>query len=281
MYDVALSVLSCLRAGTDVHVAWVVAPASAHPGEAVAVTPGGGRMGNLFDGSFDHQIREAVRGLGDRGRLIEIPVGPAEALMSGLPGGTTITLAIVPGGALPIDVWEDLAEHRSTRFSLRVDGSELSRPERLEPGDPGVELTDDLLVTSRLPVTRVVIAGGGPIASALADAFELVGWQALVHADAGAATGVMATLSAIDAVVVLGHEVEVAGRALQGALASRAGYIGSIGSPRMQQLRRDWLAYRNVEWDDRVHGPAGLDIGASSPPEIAVSIVAEAISARQ
>jgi xanthine dehydrogenase accessory factor len=88
----------------------------------------------------------------------------------------------------------------------------------------------------------------------------------------------MATLSAIDAIVVLGHEVEPAGRALQSAIASRAGYIASLGSPRMQQLRRDWLAYRDVAWDDRVHGPAGFDIGASSPPEIAVSIVAEALA---
>ncbi len=91
----------------------------------------------------------------------------------------------------------------------------------------------------------------------------------------------MATLSAIDAVVVLGHDVETSGRALQGALESSAGYIASIGSPRMQELRREWLAYRGVEWDDRVRGPAGIDIGADNPPEIAVSIVAEAISRRK
>ena len=48
MYDVAMSVLSCLRAGTDVHVAWVVTPEAASPGSAVAVTPGGGRMGSVL-----------------------------------------------------------------------------------------------------------------------------------------------------------------------------------------------------------------------------------------
>ena len=48
------------------------------------------------------------------------------------------------------------------------------------------------------------------------------------------------------------------------------------GSRRTQQARADWLAYRGVTDLDRVHGPAGLDIGATTPPEIAVSILAEA-----
>ncbi len=136
-------------------------------------------------------------------------------------------------------------------------------------------------MTSLVPVSRVVISGSGPIAEALSDTFALIGWQPLVFAEVATAAGVMATLASIDAVVVMGHDVETAGRALQAAIQSDAGYIGSIGSPRMQDLRRDWLAYRGVEWDDRVRGPAGLPIGAAGPPEIAISIVAEAISARQ
>ncbi len=92
MYDVALSVLSCLRAGTDVHVAWVVSPTSDKPGEAVAITPGGGRMGSLLGGALDDAITEAIRGLED-GRLVEVSLGPVEALISGQPEGTALTLA--------------------------------------------------------------------------------------------------------------------------------------------------------------------------------------------
>lgn len=280
MYDVAMSVLSCLRAGTEVHVAWVIAPDAARPGAAMAVTPGGGRMGDILDGAIDHTLREAARKLGDGARLLEIQLGPAEAMISGLPTDSTVTVGLMSGETVPAGIWEDFAAHRPTGFSLRVDGEDLTQPERMQLDSPGVEIAEGLLMTSYVPVTRVVIAGGGPFASAIADAFGFIGWQPLVHGDVGAASGVMATLSAIDAVVVLGHEVEPSGRALQAAISSNAGYIASVGSQRMQELRREWLAYRNVEWDDRIHGPAGLDIGASSPPEVAVSIVAQAISAR-
>ncbi len=153
-------------------------------------------------------------------------------------------------------------------------------PEQLEPDEPGSRISAGRLVTSLAPVPRVVISGSGPIADALGDAFALVGWQPSAFSDVATAAGVMATLASIDAVVVMSHDVETAGRALQAAIGSGAGYIGSIGSPRMQELRRDWLAYRGVDWDDRVRGPAGLPIGASGAPEIAISIVAEAISAR-
>ena len=46
----------------------------------------------------------------------------------------------------------------------------------------------------------------------------------------------------------------------------------------MQELRRQWIEYRGASWDDRVHGPAGISIGASNPEEIAISVVAEAVA---
>jgi xanthine dehydrogenase accessory factor len=92
--------------------------------------------------------------------------------------------------------------------------------------------------------------------------------------------GLAATLSDLDAVVVMGHEVEPSSRCLMSALESDAGYIGALGSAAMQQARADWLAYREVTDLSRVHGPAGLPIGGRSPAEVAVAIVAEILDER-
>jgi xanthine dehydrogenase accessory factor len=80
--------------------------------------------------------------------------------------------------------------------------------------------------------------------------------------------------------VVLSHDDEIAGPALEAALAGDVGYIGALGSRRTQQSRAQWLADHGVTERDRIHGPAGLDIGANTPAEIAISIVAEALATK-
>lgn len=254
MYDVALSVLSCVRAGTDVHVAWIVDSTTST--DAVAFTPGGGRMGELLSGAFDHALRNAIPGLGPKGGLVNLKVGPAESLVSGLGEGATITVAVAAGSSIPAAVWADLAERRPVSFEL--------------------ELETDRVDCSFSPVPRAVISGSGPIAEALETVFTQAGWQTTVAHGVETAGGLMATLAPIDAAIVLGHDVEASSRSLQAAIESNAGYIGSVGSRRMQDLRQEWLSYRGVDWPERVHGPAGLAINASKPGEIAISIADEA-----
>jgi xanthine dehydrogenase accessory factor len=126
----------------------------------------------------------------------------------------------------------------------------------------------------------MVLVGDHPVIESLAALAEHTGWASRHASNASEATGVIATLSSADMIVVAAHDIELAGTALMAALDSGVGYIGALGSHHMQETRAEWLAYRGVTDLTRIHGPAGLDIGATTPSEIAVSIIAEAIASR-
>ena len=84
-------------------------------------------------------------------------------------------------------------------------------------------------------------------------------------------------LDARVAVVTLTHDPKLDDPALLGALASDVFYIGSLGSRRTHGKRLERLRAHGVSSEamERIHGPVGLDIGARSPAEIAVSILAQ------
>jgi len=84
------------------------------------------------------------------------------------------------------------------------------------------------------------------------------------------------------AVVALTHEERWDVPALAGALASDAFYVGAIGSRRTQERRRERLVEEGVpaEQLERLCGPAGLDVGAATPAETALSILAEILAVR-
>jgi xanthine dehydrogenase accessory factor len=84
------------------------------------------------------------------------------------------------------------------------------------------------------------------------------------------------------AVVVLTHDDKFDVPALKGALETDALYIGALGSRRNQARRRERLVEAGVPEDalDRIAGPCGLDIGAGTPAETALSIMAEILAYR-
>ena len=91
------------------------------------------------------------------------------------------------------------------------------------------------------------------------------------------------TLGPRDAVCVLTHDPKFDVPAIVGALQSRVGYIGVMGSRKTHAERMERLAEAGVtepEELDRVMAPIGLDIGARSPEETAISICAEIIALR-
>jgi xanthine dehydrogenase accessory factor len=91
-----------------------------------------------------------------------------------------------------------------------------------------------------------------------------------------------ASLTPRDAICVLTHDIKFDVPAIVSALRTEVGYLGAMGSRRTNKQREERLREAGV--DDagiaRLHTPIGLDIGARTPEETAVSVCAEIISAR-
>jgi xanthine dehydrogenase accessory factor len=155
---------------------------------------------------------------------------------------------------------------------------------RLEPG-AGEETVEDGIVVDhnpclsggtieiflepQLPALRIVIAGDTPIAHALADIATAAGYDVGRDADPSASDA---------AVVVASHgEAEVA--TLAKALEAGVGYVALVASNKRGAAVRESLDVPEV-LREQLHTPAGLAIGAQTPEEIAIAILAEFVSKR-
>lgn len=151
------------------------------------------------------------------------------------------------------------------------------------------------------PPPRLLVYGAVDTAEALCRAAGLLGWTTIV-ADARARFATRERIPSADellvawpdeamaavrpdlgtAIVVLTHDDKFDLPMLQAALATDAFYIGALGSRRNQERRRALLLEAGVSEEDleRISGPAGLDIGAESPAETALSMLAEMLATR-
>lgn len=157
-----------------------------------------------------------------------------------------------------------------------------------------------LFVQARVPNPRLIIVGAVHITQALAPMAALAGYEVIVvdprraFATAERFPGVSLRhdwpdealdalhVDARSAVVTLTHDPKIDDPALDRALKSPAFYIGALGSKKTHAARLNRL--KSAGFDDvtlaRVHGPAGLAIGAKSPAEIAISVLAQLTAAR-
>lgn len=89
-------------------------------------------------------------------------------------------------------------------------------------------------------------------------------------------------LDASTAVVTLTHDPKLDDPALEAALKSDVFYVGALGSKRTHAKRKERLSEVGITDDQfsRIHGPVGLNIGAKSPAEIAVSILGQIVEVR-
>jgi xanthine dehydrogenase accessory factor len=147
----------------------------------------------------------------------------------------------------------------------------------------------------------LVMVGGVHIAIALAALARTLGYQTVVidprrafgsperfaHADRLIQAWPDEALTQIEitpntAIVMLTHDPKLDDPALKIALPSPAFYVGALGSRKTQQARRERLLAAGADPAllARLHGPIGLDIGAQTPEEIALAILAEVTAAR-
>ena len=151
------------------------------------------------------------------------------------------------------------------------------------------------------PPPRLLIYGAVDTAESLCRAAKLLGWTTIV-ADARAKFATRERIPTADqlvvewpeeafaqvqpdhstAVVILTHDDKFDVPALKAALATDAFYVGALGSRRNQERRRERLLEAGVDEDalGRISGPCGLDIGADSNEETALSILGEALAVR-
>jgi xanthine dehydrogenase accessory factor len=166
-----------------------------------------------------------------------------------------------------------------------------------------LELDDGRKVFAEIygPPPRLLVMGAVDTAEALCAAAKQLGWRTIV-ADARAKFATKERIPSADerlvawpqdaiaqvepdyqtAVVVLTHDDKFDVPAIQGALATEAFYIGALGSRRNQERRRERLLEAGIEEEEleRVSGPSGLDIGADTPAETALSILGEILAVR-
>jgi xanthine/CO dehydrogenase XdhC/CoxF family maturation factor len=128
---------------------------------------------------------------------------------------------------------------------------------------------------------HLLVVGDGPVSDALESLAAVLGWATTV---ARTTEEVAAGLASSTAVVVTSHHDELDAPAIALSLAAAGGagpaYVAAMGSRRTQARRREWLLAHGVPEAalEALHAPAGLDIGADTPAEIALSVLAELVA---
>ena len=268
-------------------------------GSVVGVRDDGQIAGSVSGGCIEDDLIAKVRaGSLDltTPELLRYGVGAEEATRFGLPCGGTLELMLEPLAARSL-IPELLAKldagERVQRVLDLVTGAVQLHPPR---GDADLlTLTATTLTTHHGPQWRLLIIGAGQMTQYLAQMALGLDYQVLIcdpreeYADGFAVPGTMLTRDMPDdvvtafapdghsAVVALTHDPKLDDLALMEALKSPAFYVGAIGSRVNQAKRKARLAEHfdvSAKQLARLHGPVGLNIGARTPPEIALAILA-------
>lgn len=255
------------------------------------------RDDGLFEGSVSggcvegDVIANALEVIAARGfRRLDYGVADETAWRVGLACGGRISILVqaIDEAAFPPVLLDTLVEARRAGRTLTL-STDLTTG-RTTQGEQA-----DAFVNRYQPPLRLMIVGAVHIAQAMVPMARLLGYAVSVvdpRGSFGAAArfeGVEADdrwpdealadwqPNAASAVVTLTHDPKLDDPALVAALRSPAFYIAALGSRRTHAARLERLSAQGFAEADlaRIHGPAGLDIGAANPSEIALSVLAQ------
>jgi xanthine dehydrogenase accessory factor len=305
-YIVLKTALTWLREGKRIAIATVVQTWGSSPrpvGSWLAIRDDGQVVGSVSGGCVeDDLIRRVqteilVRSLPE---MVVYGVSREEAARFGLPCGGTLRLLVEPRPEQAIleSILVAIEDHQLIlrEVDLQTGKSVLHQGNKTD----GFSLSDSAMQTSYGPRWRMFVIGAGQLSlyvanfavasdfdvividprEEYAEGLDLKGVQFIK----GMPDDVMQELG-IDshtAIVALTHDPKIDDLALIDALQSEAFYVGALGSLTNTLKRKERLREFNVtsEQLERLHGPVGLAIGALTPPEIAVSVMAEIIAVK-
>ena len=300
------SAVSWLQAGHSLAIATVVQTWGSAPrpvGSWLAIREDGQVAGSVSGGCVEDDLIRRVQTeilTRDTPEMVVYGVSQQEAARFGLPCGGTLRLLVEPKPELAIleKLLESISTHQITRRTVNL----LTGKSTLDTGSRNDEFvcTEQKMLTTYGPRWRLVIIGAGQLSLytadfALASDFEVIVIDPREEYAEGLNRNDLTFIKGMPddvlleigvdphtAVVALTHDPKLDDMALMEALRSPAFYVGALGSRKNTQKRKDRL----LEFDlnqaqvDRLHGPVGLYIGALTPPEIAVSILAEVIAVK-
>jgi xanthine dehydrogenase accessory factor len=155
--------------------------------------------------------------------------------------------------------------------------------------------TLEIYVEPHLPTAQLWVVGTTPIAGALASVGAAAGWKVTVidpiaeeDAFPGARVHRSADIRGLDPeaapYVVVASQGIWDEEAVGLALTREAAYVGLVASPTRSSVVREWLREETTVGEDRIaalRAPAGMDIGAETAEEVALSILAELVQVRR
>jgi xanthine dehydrogenase accessory factor len=274
------------------------------PGSSVAIRGDGLVAGSVSGGCIeDDLIAKAQAGALATGvpQVVRYGIDADAAHRFGLPCGGLIELVLEPvqDRTRLGELLQQLQAGQRVRRRLTLATGEVELQAAGNADE--LALSDTHLVTHHGPSWRLILIGAGQLTQYLAPMAAALGYEVLVcDPRQEYTTGFQADKARLvpgmpddvvrelqpdghTAVIALTHDPKLDDMALMEALSSAAFYVGAIGSRLNQAKRKARLIEHFGMTEDaltRLHGPVGLKNGARTPPEIAVSILAELTAVR-